>query len=214
MCQSYWNSELGACTENRFIVDRWNFGVPLLHQNSNEITDVRYGTSVRRTHTCTFNRVCLIMTSLHWAVSSATRDPFLTKLVRARVILCGALIEGGFLSPSPREIGLLSNDCADTAWIHFKWKPKVEKDWETVSLFFDLRLNLDPLFHSFPFLSPSFSLSHTVGSSLLVRRAISSECISFTYISCKYLYDREYFCSQRAHEKNAAISSNSSYLVL
>lgn len=79
-----WYSELDW--KDRFTVDRWNFGAPSFHQNSTEITDVRYGTGVRQTHTCTFTRVRLIVTSMYGTVMRP-RDPFLTKLVRARVIL-------------------------------------------------------------------------------------------------------------------------------
>jgi len=106
--------ELEAWLENRFIVDRWNFGVPLFHQNSSEITDVRYGTGVRQTHTCTFSR------DLDAQSRRIICDLFLSKLVRARSCTASYTTTGASIDREFFIDVLLSSDCTDTAWIRFK----------------------------------------------------------------------------------------------
>lgn len=136
---------------------------------------------MRRAHTCTFSRDLV-------AQSRIIRDPRPVSnenRSRASYTVTGALIEGGFSPPHGKSLF-----CQTIAPIRRGFTLsgiKVEKD-RAVSLSSDLRLNLATLFRSFPFLSLNFSLSHTVGSSLLVRRAISSECISRLRISRANIY--------------------------
>lgn len=101
------------------------------------------------------------------------------------ITLADASIDRAF-SP-PRKIALLSSDCADTAWIRLKWNQGEERPSDFSSIWSWISI----LFRSFSLLSLNFSLSYTIGDSLLARRC------DFTEMYLVYVYLVQIFIRQR-----------------
>lgn len=135
-------------------------------QNSSEITDARYGTGVRQTHTCTFRRIYIYIYTCVQSWPRSRREPScdprpVSSKTRSRTsytTLTGVSIDRGL--PAPRGESLFCRAIAPIRRESALSGIKVEKDSNGFSLSFDSRLNLDPLSLSFRLLSPNFCLSH------------------------------------------------------